>query len=43
MNDDGSGVEQLTYNQSHDLDPAPYWPMARSYSVAGTMRLTTMK
>jgi hypothetical protein len=23
MNDDGSGVEQLTYNQSHDLDPAP--------------------
>jgi hypothetical protein len=23
MNDDGSGVEQLTFNQSHDLDPAP--------------------
>ncbi|MEJ2128933.1 MAG: hypothetical protein P8X81_08805 [Woeseiaceae bacterium] len=23
MNDDGSGVEQVTYNQSHDLDPAP--------------------
>jgi hypothetical protein len=23
MNDDGSGVEQITYNQSHDLDPAP--------------------
>ncbi len=23
MNDDGSGVDQLTYNQSHDLDPAP--------------------
>ena len=23
MNDDGSGVEQLTYNQSHDLNPAP--------------------
>ena len=23
MNDDGTGVEQLTFNQSHDLDPAP--------------------
>jgi len=23
MNDDGSGVEQLSFNQSHDLDPAP--------------------
>ena len=23
MNDDGSGVEQLTFNQSHDLNPAP--------------------
>ncbi|MDH3351996.1 MAG: hypothetical protein OEM51_10640, partial [Gammaproteobacteria bacterium] len=23
MNDDGTGVEQVTYNQSHDLDPAP--------------------
>ena len=23
MNDDGSGVEQVSYNQSHDLDPAP--------------------
>ena len=23
MNDDGSGIEQVTYNQSHDLDPAP--------------------
>ena len=23
MNDDGSGVEQITFNQSHDLDPAP--------------------
>ena len=22
MNDDGTGIEQLTYNQSHDLDPA---------------------
>ena len=23
MNDDGSGVEQLSFNQSHDLNPAP--------------------
>ena len=23
MNDDGTSVEQVTYNQSHDLDPAP--------------------
>ena len=23
MNDDGTGVEQITFNQSHDLDPAP--------------------
>ncbi len=23
MNDDGLGVEQISYNQSHDLDPAP--------------------
>ena len=23
MNDDGTGIEQISYNQSHDLDPAP--------------------